>query len=201
MLRQHNLNLFPPCPASSLPHLLLRDHLHAPPQHSPEPLSLVVEGPWVSAVGGLVELWQKGLARLLAGVVGELDRDGLGCAWWLLSIQALDGLLSLYPLIKADEAHTSGATCGASRSQTNTGPFYFTGFRHPWCNNNNNNNKGQLDKIINCEWLLKLEHFSFKCVSISVSMKQHFYFSRKSRERGVIYSQVSLEVNETSWVN
>lgn len=69
------------------------------------------------------------MAGLLAGVVGELDRDGLSGTRWLLSVQALDGLLSLYPLIKADEAHTSGATCGASRSQTNTGPFYFTGFR------------------------------------------------------------------------
>ena len=120
MLWQHYLN---PSPPSSL------THLRASPQHSPEPLGLVVEGAWISTVGGLVELWQESLAGLLAGVVGELDRDGLGGTRWLLSVQALDGLLSLYPLIKADEAHTSGATCGASRSQTNTGPFYFTGFR------------------------------------------------------------------------
>lgn len=70
------------------------------------------------------------MAGLLAGVVGELDRDGLGGACRLLSVQALDGLLGLYPLVKADEAHASGATCGASRSKTNTGPFYFTGLRH-----------------------------------------------------------------------
>lgn len=114
---------------SLLPPSLLHDHLHALPQHSPEPLSLMVEGAWVSAIGGLVQLWQKGLAGFLTGVVGKLDRDGLGGTWWLLSIQALDGLLCLYPLIKADEAHTSGAACGASRSQTNTGPFYFTGFQ------------------------------------------------------------------------
>ncbi len=129
MLWQHYLNPFPPYAVYSLPHSLLHDHLHAPHQHSPEPLSLMVERAWVSAIRGLVELWQKGLTGLLAGVVGELDRDGLGGTWWLLSIQAFDGLLSLYPLIKADEAHTSGATCGASRSQTNTSPFYFTGFR------------------------------------------------------------------------
>lgn len=92
-------------------------------QYSPEPLSLVVEGARVSAIGGLVELRQKGLAGLLAGVVGKLDRNGLSGTWWLLSIQALDGLFSFYPLIKADEAHTSGATCGASRSQTNRVPF------------------------------------------------------------------------------
>ena len=134
MLWQHYLNHFPPNPVCSLPHFLLHEYFHAPPQHSPEPLSLVVKGAWVSAIGGLVQLWQKGLAGLLAGVVGELDRDGLCGTWWLLSIQALDGLLSLYPLIKADEAHTSGATCGASRSQTNTGPFYFTGFRQSSCN-------------------------------------------------------------------
>lgn len=120
---------FPTHPVSSLPRLLLRGHVHVPPQYSPEPLSLVVEGPWVSAIGGLVELWQKGLAGLLTGVVGELDCDGLGSTRWLLSIQALDGLLSFYPLIKADEAHTSGATCGASRSQTNRSPFYFTAFK------------------------------------------------------------------------
>lgn len=82
-----------------------------------------MEGSWVPAVGGLVELREESLAGFLAGVVGELDGDGLGGAGWLLSIQALDGLLCLYPLIKADEAHTSGAACGASRSQTNTGPF------------------------------------------------------------------------------
>lgn len=82
-----------------------------------------MERAWVSAIGGLVELRQKGLAGLLAGVVGELDRNRLSGTWWLLSIQALDGLFSLYPLIKADEAHTSGATCGASRSETKRVPF------------------------------------------------------------------------------
>lgn len=114
----------------TLSHLILSLPCPVLPQHSPEPLSLVVEGARVSAIGGLVKLWEEGLAGLLAGVVGELDRYGLGGPCWLLSVQALDGLLSLYPLIKADEAHTSGATCGASRSKTNTGSFYFTGFRH-----------------------------------------------------------------------
>lgn len=88
----------------------------------------MVEGPRVPAVGGLVELRQKGLAGFLAGVVGELDRDGLGGARRLLPVQTLDGLLGFHPLIKADEAHTSGAACGARRSETHTGPFYFTGF-------------------------------------------------------------------------
>ena len=87
---------------------------------SPEPLGLVVQGPRVTPVGGLVQLGQQGLAGLLAGVVGELDGDGLGGAGRLLTVQALDGLLSLYPLIKADEAHAPGAACGASTSQRHT---------------------------------------------------------------------------------
>lgn len=41
---------------SLLSRFLLHDHLHALPQHSPEPLSLMVEGAWVSAIGGLVQL-------------------------------------------------------------------------------------------------------------------------------------------------
>lgn len=112
----------------SLPSLCSFRHAFPPPPNSPEPLSLMVKGSWVSAIGGLVQLRQQGLAGFLTGVVGELDGDGLGGAGWLLSVQALDGLLCLYPLIKADEAHTSGAACGASRSQTNTGPFTSQGF-------------------------------------------------------------------------
>lgn len=101
---------------SQLVHFLPPDHVYASAQHSPEPLGLMVEGSRVSAIRGLVKLWQKGLAGFLAGVVGELDRDGLGGTWRLLSVQTLDGLLGFHPLIKADEAHTSGAACGARRS-------------------------------------------------------------------------------------
>ena len=86
----------------------------------PEALGLLRQGPGVPPVGRLVELGQQGLAGLLAGVVGELDGDGLGGAGRLLPVQALDGLLGLYPLIKADEAHAPGATCGASTSQRHT---------------------------------------------------------------------------------
>ena len=46
----------------------------------PETLGLVVQGSGVAACGGLVELGEQRLARLLAGVVGELDGDGLRCA-------------------------------------------------------------------------------------------------------------------------
>lgn len=88
------------------------------PRCLPEPLGLVVEGAWVPAVGWLVQLGQKGLAGLLAGVVGELDGDGLSSSRGLLSIQPLNGLLSLYPLIKANEPHTPRTTCGANTSQT-----------------------------------------------------------------------------------
>lgn len=69
----------PPPPEPSLPTSSSGGCFHTQLRYSPEPLGLVVEGARVSAVGGLVELRQKGLAGLLAGVVGELDRDGLGC--------------------------------------------------------------------------------------------------------------------------
>lgn len=70
----------------------------------------MVQGPRIAAVGGLVELREQGLACLLARVVGEFHRDGLSCTGGLLSIQALDGLLSFYSLIKANEAYTTRTT-------------------------------------------------------------------------------------------
>lgn len=76
----------------------------------PEPLGLVVQGPRIAAVGGLVELGEQGLACLLARVVGKFHRDGLSCSGRLLSIQALDGLLCLYSLIKANEAYATRTT-------------------------------------------------------------------------------------------
>lgn len=76
----------------------------------PEPLGLVVQGPRIATIGGLVKLREQGLACLLARVVGKFHRDGLSCSRGLLSIQALDGLLSLYSLIKANEAYTTRTT-------------------------------------------------------------------------------------------
>lgn len=85
----------------------------------PEALSLVVQRASVAACSGLVQLGEQGLARLLAGVVGELHRDGFGCAQGLLAVQALDGLFCLVPLVKPDEAHSSRYTCSGVRKQAN----------------------------------------------------------------------------------
>lgn len=76
----------------------------------PEPLGLVVQGSRIAAVGRLVELREQGLACLLARVVGKFHGDGLSCSGRLLSIQTLDGLLSLYSLIKANEAYATRTT-------------------------------------------------------------------------------------------
>ena len=74
----------------------------------PEALCLLCEGSWVPSIGRLIQLGQQGLARLLARVVGKLDRDWLGGARRLLAVQALDGLLGLNPPIETDEADSSG---------------------------------------------------------------------------------------------
>lgn len=74
----------------------------------PEALCLLCEGSWVPSIGRLVQLGQQGLAGLLARVVGELHRDGLGGARRFLAVQAFDGLLRLHPPVKADEADSSG---------------------------------------------------------------------------------------------
>lgn len=76
-------------------------------QTVPEPLSLVVQRPRVTAGGSLVQLSEQRLARFLAWVVGKLDSDWLGSTQRLLSIQALNGLLSLVSLVEAYEAHSS----------------------------------------------------------------------------------------------
>ena len=74
----------------------------------PEALCLLCEGSWVPSIGRLVQLRQQGLAGLLARVVGELDRDGLGGAGRFLAVQTFDGLLGFHPPVKANEAHSSG---------------------------------------------------------------------------------------------
>lgn len=78
----------------------------------PEALCLLCEGSWVPSIGRLIQLGQQGLARLLARVVSELDRDGFGGARRFLAVQALDGLLGLDSPVKADEADASGNTWG-----------------------------------------------------------------------------------------
>lgn len=78
----------------------------------PEALCLLCEGSWVPSIGRLVQLGQQGLAGLLARVVGKFDRDGLGGTRGLLAVQTLDGLLGLHPPVEADEADSSGNTCG-----------------------------------------------------------------------------------------
>ena len=77
----------------------------------PESLGLVVQGPRVASSGCLVQLGQQGLARLLTGVVGELDGDGLGRAQGFLAVQALDGLLRLVAFVEPDETYSSRYAC------------------------------------------------------------------------------------------
>ena len=56
--------------------------------------------------------WRDGLG-VVAGVVGELDRDGLGGALGHRTVQLLDGALGLDALVEADEAHSLGEPCHA----------------------------------------------------------------------------------------
>lgn len=84
---------------------------------SPEALSLVVQGSCVPSGCSLIQVCKQCLTCLLAGVVGKLDRDGLTGTEWFLPIQPFDGLLSFYPLVKADEAHPSGDTCRRKSSR------------------------------------------------------------------------------------
>ena len=48
---------------------------------------------------------------VVAGVVGELDGDGLGGALGHRPVQLLDGPLGLDALVEADEAHSLGESC------------------------------------------------------------------------------------------
>lgn len=83
-----------------------------------------MQGPRVAAGGRLVQLSQQGLARLLAGVVGKLDSDGLGGAQRLLPVQTFDGLLGLVSLVKPDEAHSSGYACSDSECKPMLLPWH-----------------------------------------------------------------------------
>lgn len=76
-------------------------------QQVPESLGLLRQRSWVAPVGWLVQVGQQCLAALLTGVVGELNGDWLGGAWWFLPIQPFNGLLSLNASVKSDETHTS----------------------------------------------------------------------------------------------
>ena len=76
----------------------------------PEALCLLCEGSGVPSIGRLVQLGEQSLARLLAGVVGELHGDGLCGARWLLAIQALDGFFCFDSPVKPDKTHPSGDT-------------------------------------------------------------------------------------------
>ncbi len=48
---------------------------------------------------------------VVAGIVGELDSDGLAGALWDGAVQLLDGALRLHALVEADEAHALGQAC------------------------------------------------------------------------------------------
>lgn len=76
----------------------------------PEALCLLCEGSWVPSIGRLIQLRQQRLTGLLARVVCKLDCNGFGCTGRLLTVQTLDGLLSLNSPVKTDEANTPGDT-------------------------------------------------------------------------------------------
>lgn len=83
----------------------------------PEALCLLCEGPWVPSIGWLIQLGQQCLAGLLARVVRKLD-----CNWFcgtrrLLTVQTLDGLLSLNAPVKTNEANPSGNAWGESMNK------------------------------------------------------------------------------------
>lgn len=77
----------------------------------PESLCLLCEWSWVSPVWRLVELRKQSLAGFLTRVVGELHCNGLGGSRRLLSVQPLNGLLSLDTPIEADKTHASRHAC------------------------------------------------------------------------------------------
>lgn len=74
----------------------------------PEALCLLCEGSWVPSIRWLIQLGQQGLAGLLAWVIRKLDSYGFSGTRRLLTVQALDGLLSLNSPVKTNEANTSG---------------------------------------------------------------------------------------------
>lgn len=85
----------------------------------PESLGLLRQRSWVSSVGWLVQVRQQRLAAFLTGVVGKFHCDWLGGAWWFLSIQTFNGLLSFNAPVKSDEAHTSGHAWTTQKSTVN----------------------------------------------------------------------------------
>lgn len=78
----------------------------------PEALCLLCEGSWVPSIGWLIQLGQQCLAGLLAWVVRKLHCNGFGGTRRLLTVQTLDGLLSLNPPVKTNKANPSGNAWG-----------------------------------------------------------------------------------------
>jgi len=71
----------------------------------PEPLGLVMHGAPEAPRLAVVHLrYHLGVPRLIR-VGGELDCDWLSAARGRVSIQVLDGVFGLRPLVEADEGH------------------------------------------------------------------------------------------------
>jgi hypothetical protein len=79
----------------------------------PKSSRLMVDGAGEAAsrlrcqVGG--QRWHSGFST--ARIVGKLDGDGFGGAFWNGAVQLFDGLFGLLALVEADEADTFGETC------------------------------------------------------------------------------------------
>ena len=60
--------------------------------------------------------WRQCLV-VVAGVVGELDGDGLSGALGDGAVELLDGALGLDPLVEPDEADALGQACISARNR------------------------------------------------------------------------------------